>query len=107
MSLCIIDLQGHVVREYTLQELGLDSEALGSPMWSPDGKEIAFLADASLWLLSLSDDSVQNLTQETMATIFQASRGCHSFNGRDMFQYQAMTFCNRSTSLRLRNDTNS
>jgi WD40 repeat protein len=68
MSLCIIDLQGHVVREYTPQELGLDFEALGSPMWSPDGKEIAFLADASLWLLSLSDDSVQNLTQETMAT---------------------------------------
>ncbi len=73
-TLRIIDLQGRVVREYSPTELMLltslefnvDLEILQCPVWSPDGNEIAFSDGRDVWILSLADNSLVNLTRGLM-----------------------------------------
>lgn len=71
LNLGIIDLQGRLIEryspteleEYTSLEPNDHFEFVVSPIWSPDGEEIAFSDYRDIWILSLADHSLRNLTR--------------------------------------------
>ncbi len=71
-SLIVLDMYGYWVRAFSAAELGLDFELAGSPAWSPDGTRIAFSAEHDIWILSLEDNSLTNLTEKLMVIDFSA-----------------------------------
>jgi dipeptidyl aminopeptidase/acylaminoacyl peptidase len=67
-NLVILDMDGHWIRAFSAAELSLDLESASSLAWSPDGNRIAFSAEHAVWILSLEDDTLTNLTEELIGT---------------------------------------
>jgi Tol biopolymer transport system component len=59
VNLCILDFNGNVLREFKTKELGV--EFIYNLAWSPDGSRIAFDTIDTIYILSLSDQSMTRL----------------------------------------------
>jgi WD40 repeat protein len=58
-TLCILDFNGNVIREFSLEDLGKDY--IYNLAWSPDGSRIAFDTSGAIYIFSLSDQSMRRL----------------------------------------------
>lgn len=62
--LCIENLDGGVTRSFTEQDLGIDLRPISNPSWSPDGSRIAISDGYEIFLISLEDQEVRNLSND-------------------------------------------
>jgi Tol biopolymer transport system component len=62
-KICIIDSHGKIVKEFPKIDLTTEqSLVLGSPVWSPDGKKIAFSDGAHILVVAVDTKSVFDVT---------------------------------------------